>query len=813
MFRKKNDNQADGLSLTPDAEVTIVGWRRMESELQAPASRRLNLAVILSLVATLAWTVLSGGGSASAWGSAVIGALAWAAVIRFMLIDIRWLQFWPIWLAIGFAAPLYAGSGETGRAIGLGVSLLFLVLRRYRPFHHIGSRRRAFAFASGFLILILLALVDPPAVTEESTGAMRLGAAFAWISLWSLRFFWFLVLVRLFFGMRLHFLRLRPKLAVSGLFIALVPALLVIAMAIISSYGVLGGGRATTGRQILLEWSQRMEAGDTDFAGDGEGFVWRREKGAVVAGPATPDWMNIFAAAIDAAGPVSATFASADTVTAVTLRTASFPADTTAYFVIGGEVWLMQLRGSDSPDIEVRGLPIDEDDMTRMAHLLRADVGLFSSANFNFGNSRGDVPELNLDLRGRYTEAVPDSVSVPFLQRPLGFGGSMVEVLRLVDGRFEPGTVLLHLSVCPDDLAREFLRGDVNEFNNVVLVGLAVVAGLFLAVVALALFFGVRITNGITSAVQGLQRATRRLAAGDLSVYIDIPNEDELGDLALSFNDMTAAIQRGREEAVERERLERELSTAREIQQHLLPHDFPEVPGFEVTGVSVPSLQVGGDYFDFLDQGNGRTGVAIGDVSGKGMPAALLMANLQASLQGQVIHPNSVSDIVSCVNDLLVHSTDTHMFATFFYGVIDRGAATFTCTNAGHNPPLLVRADGQVEQLGVGGLLLGMLPGRSYEQQTVDLDPGDVLVLYTDGITEAVGPDLIGEGDSGERALEDEIDADSMFGEERLLDVVRAGAGLSAVALRESILRAVNDFTAGVAQSDDITLVVIRRLP
>jgi len=788
MFRKKNDDHADGLSLTPDAEVTIVGWRRMESELLAPASRRLNLAVILSLAAALTWTILSGGGSASAWGSALAGAVAWAAVIRFMLIDIRWLQFWPVWLAIGFAAPLYAGSGETGRAIGLGMSLLFLVLRRYRPFHHIGSRRRAFAFAAGFLILILLALVDPPTVTEESSGAMRLGVAFAGIALWSLRFFWLLVLVRLFFGMRLHFLRLRPKLAVSGLFIALVPALLVIAMAIISSYGVLGGGRATTGRQILMEWSQRMEAGDMDFAGDGEGFVWRREKGAVVAGPATPDWMNVFAAAIDAA-------------------------DTTAYFVVGGEVWLMRLRGSDSPDIEVRGLPIGEDDLTRMAHLLRADVGLFSSTNFNFGNSGGDVPELNLDLRGRYTEAVPDSVSVPFLQRPLGFGGSMVEVLRLVDGRFEPGAVLLHLSVCPDDLAREFLRGDVNEFNNVVLVGLAVVAGLFLAVVALALFFGVRITNGITSAVQGLQRATRRLAAGDLSVYIDIPNEDELGDLALSFNDMTAAIQRGREEAVERERLERELSTAREIQQRLLPNDFPEVPGFEVTGVSVPSLQVGGDYFDFLDQGNGRIGVAIGDVSGKGMPAALLMANLQASLQGQVIHPNSVSDVVSCVNDLLVRSTDTHMFATFFYGVIDRGAATFTCTNAGHNPPLLVRADGMVEQLGVGGLLLGMLPGRSYEQQTVDLDPGDVLVLYTDGITEAVGPDLIGEGSSGERALEDEIDADSMFGEERLLDVVRAGAGLSAVALRESILRAVNDFTAGVAQSDDITLVVIRRLP
>jgi len=323
--------------------------------------------------------------------------------------------------------------------------------------------------------------------------------------------------------------------------------------------------------------------------------------------------------------------------------------------------------------------------------------------------------------------------------------------------------------------------------------------------VAAALFFGVRITNGITAAVGDLHKGAHQLAAGDFDTHIDIPNEDELGDLALAFNDMTAAIRRGRDEAVARERLEREMATARDIQQRLLPHETPVLAGFEVTGVSVPSLQVGGDYFDFLDQGDQRLGVAVGDVSGKGMPAALLMANLQASLQGQVIHPSTVAEVVGRVNDLLVRSTDPHMFATFFYGVLDRRTASFTCTNAGHNPPLLLRADGGVEHLESGGLLLGMLPEIGYRQQTAILDPGDVLLLYTDGITEAMGPAADIE--------DDDIDPEAMFGDERLLEVARANAHRPAVEQREAILRAVNDFTAGVPQSDDITLVILRRQP
>ncbi len=281
------------------------------------------------------------------------------------------------------------------------------------------------------------------------------------------------------------------------------------------------------------------------------------------------------------------------------------------------------------------------------------------------------------------------------------------------------------------------------------------------------------------TAVHTLHRGTKALTAGQLDTVIDIPNEDELGDLAQSFNEMTKAIRQGREDALANERLTRELETARGIQERLLPAGEPELAGFEVTGASIPSREIGGDYFDFLIQGEDNLGVAIGDVSGKGMPAALLMSNLQASLHGQVLHPSTVAEVVGRVNDLIVLSTDPHMFATFFYGLLDVRRATLTCTNAGHNPPLLLRADGSLDELTTGGLLLGMLGEQAYKQDTVQLAPGEVIVLYTDGITEAVGPSA------------EEDDPEAMFGEEALAEVVRRSAHLPAVGIKDAILDAV----------------------
>ncbi len=791
MTRKKNDAPAQGLAFRSGAEDTIIGWRRSEHPAKRIAWLRLLFAVGSALVAGGLAIGIVGLGPAGAWTVALFAGVAWWGAARFLLMDVSWRRFWIVWLILGAAAPVYLGPGPGGRALGLGMAVLFLLMRRFRALQPLGSRRRAGAFLMGCCILIVLAIAGGPVVSEGAGRFARVGAALAWLALWSLRVFWAFSLVHLFLGMRLHFLRLRPKLAVSGLFVALLPLLMAVAFVLLAGYGVQGGGRAGTGRLILQEWARDLDARTLDpAAADSTFFRWERGSGRETEG-ATPAWLDGFIAALDAAA-------------ADTLASRHFPADTTAYFILGDRLWLLRLRGAGSARAEVAGMSLDRARLDRLAGLVRADVGLYSAGGMEFGADEG-ATDVDLDLHGRFGEAPPDTGKVSFWRRKLGFGGSLVPVIHLDGGRFRHTGVLLHLSISPAELSAEFLSGEANEFNRVVLAALAVVAGLFLAVVAAALFFGVRITNGITAAVGDLHKGAHQLAAGDFDTHIDIPNEDELGDLALAFNDMTAAIRRGRDEAVARERLEREMATARDIQQRLLPHETPVLAGFEVTGVSVPSLQVGGDYFDFLDQGDQRLGVAVGDVSGKGMPAALLMANLQASLQGQVIHPSTVAEVVGRVNDLLVRSTDPHMFATFFYGVLDRRTASFTCTNAGHNPPLLLRADGGVEHLESGGLLLGMLPEIGYRQQTAILDPGDVLLLYTDGITEAMGPAADIE--------DDDIDPEAMFGDERLLEVARANAHRPAVEQREAILRAVNDFTAGVPQSDDITLVILRRQP
>ena len=174
------------------------------------------------------------------------------------------------------------------------------------------------------------------------------------------------------------------------------------------------------------------------------------------------------------------------------------------------------------------------------------------------------------------------------------------------------------------------------------------------------------------------------------------------------------------------------------------------------------------------------------------------MANLQAGLHGQAVGPSEIASVISRMNDLLVRSTDINMFASFFYGVLDRNLSTFTSTNAGHNPPLHFQGNGDYKKLTANGLIIGFLPNQKYKQHTSKIDPGDVLVLYTDGITEAV------------RDVSD-ADKDKYFEEERLVDVIKKNLDKSARDIQSAILKAISDFTAGAPQNDDITLVVIKR--
>jgi len=615
--------------------------------------------------------------------------------------------------------------------------------------------------------------------------------------------------------MRLHFLRLRPKLAVSAVLIGFVPLILILVLGLMVFYTGLGGARAMRANNLLEGWRQMADQGaDLSGAPFDTTFVWSAAVGSQdefrdrysqlsITVPA-PDWTANLAGALAEDLRVNREVAKVDS-----LVTAWASNDTTSWFLVDQNIWLMQWQGLDSEEPQVRAWLLGQKPLERLSDFLKAGLelsavgvnredGNFEITTGNDESEGGAGADLRRGFPGRKASYRDVSDDPAYWDKFRYFGGTLFGVTSFRNDRLNAASVFINLRVRWYDLRTEFVEGEDNV-NLAVVISRAVVAGLFLILEVFALFFGIRITEGFVHAVHRLDRGTKALADGDLDTVIEIPNEDELGDLADSFNEMTKAIRQGREDALANERLTRELETAREIQERLLPTSEPQLSGFEVTGASIPSRQIGGDYFDFLVQDQGRIGVAIGDVSGKGMPAALLMSNLQASLQGQVIHPSSVAEVVTRVNNLIVGSTDPHMFATFFYGLLDTENGTFTSTNAGHNPPLVLRADGQMDLLKSGGLLLGMVDGVVYKQEHTELAPGEIIVMYTDGITEAVGPSA------------EEDDPEAMFGEDALEEVVRRNSHLPAVGIKEAILDAVSQHTQGVAQSDDITLVVIRR--
>jgi phosphoserine phosphatase RsbU/P len=268
-----------------------------------------------------------------------------------------------------------------------------------------------------------------------------------------------------------------------------------------------------------------------------------------------------------------------------------------------------------------------------------------------------------------------------------------------------------------------------------------------------------------------------------------------LGQLALTAIESA----RGAEARVEKERLEEEFRLARSIQERLLPQRLPAMVEAPVAALNLASRYVAGDYYEALSLDADRILLAVADVSGKGLPASLLAANLQACLHvlagSLATGAVDLSTATARVNRVIHRNTEVTTFITFFWGIYDRRDGSFRYVNAGHNPPLLIRASGEVEQLEAGGLLLGVLPNVTYEQGTATLQPGDLAALYTDGITEAWSP----------------VDQDDEFGEERLLATLREHRHEAPDAVLAAIRAAVQRHTAGSPLDDDLTLVVIKR--
>jgi sigma-B regulation protein RsbU (phosphoserine phosphatase) len=265
--------------------------------------------------------------------------------------------------------------------------------------------------------------------------------------------------------------------------------------------------------------------------------------------------------------------------------------------------------------------------------------------------------------------------------------------------------------------------------------------------------------------------------------------------LALENVDLMRKIS---DEVAQRERLNREVEIAREVQERLFPQKLPAIEGLDYSGYCRPALAVGGDYYDFLALPQGHLGVAIGDVSGKGIAAALMMASLQASLRGEATRaPENLAAAVANVNRLVYEASAENRYATFFYGQYDPVTREFNYVNAGHNPPMLFHcANGQwlVTRLEAGGTVVGLLESYPYEQGSVAVAPGDLLVAFTDGISEAMNQ------------------ADEEWGEEQLIACVERCRGMNAKEVVQRVFQEADAFVSGAKQHDDMTLVVLHAL-
>ena len=327
---------------------------------------------------------------------------------------------------------------------------------------------------------------------------------------------------------------------------------------------------------------------------------------------------------------------------------------------------------------------------------------------------------------------------------------------------------------------------------------LLVLAVLFAIVQGSALVMGGALARSITYAVHELFVGTERVREGDFTHRIRVYSEDQLGDLADSFNRMSGSIEHLLHVQREKQRLDDELRIAREIQKSLLPIQPPVMPGLALADLCEPAREVGGDYYDFFELGPGRLGVLVADVSGKGTSAALYMAELKGLMLALSRTETSPRRLLTAVNHLLAAHLDNRSFVTAVYAVVDLQEMTLTFSRAGHTP-IMVVSRGREEVLLPGGMVLGLrIPGASerfeklLEEYTRPLTPGDVIVLYTDGITEAM--DFEG----------------NLFGEEALARVLRASHTQDPAAIRERVIRDVRAFVGDAEPHDDMTMVVIK---
>jgi sigma-B regulation protein RsbU (phosphoserine phosphatase) len=339
--------------------------------------------------------------------------------------------------------------------------------------------------------------------------------------------------------------------------------------------------------------------------------------------------------------------------------------------------------------------------------------------------------------------------------------------------------------------------GTLGPFAGVLGIVMGIIAAMFLIVEIAAVIASIQLSRTLTSTVHDLYTGTKKVESGDFSHRIPVRAKDQLSELASSFNGMTERIEQLIVEVKDKEKLESELEIARQVQAQLFPKEVPKLASLELAGVCNPARVVSGDYYDFIPIASRGAAVVVGDISGKGISAALLMASVQASLHAQLAMDSdtdvSPATLVTRLNRQLYANTPPEKYATFYCAVYDDRNNRLSYTNAGHLAPILIR-NGQAIRLESNGTVVGIFPEYPFEQATIDLQSGDLLAIFTDGITES------------EDAREEQ------YGDDRLIALLTQNTTKPLNEIIQLVMDTIGSWAHDPAMRDDITMLLARKL-
>ena len=423
------------------------------------------------------------------------------------------------------------------------------------------------------------------------------------------------------------------------------------------------------------------------------------------------------------------------------------------------------------------------------------------------GNTGSEIPvRINTQRFGTAQQVGTRARPVPKAVNPFDKLITGIVDLDVVDldqkpGQPEQAQVIASFSTRPSLLNRR-LFSPLGDLGGAAATALLIVGAVFLVIELVSLVTGIVLTRTITTAVNSLYSATQHVQDGDLTYRVRIPHRDQLAALGESFNSMMQSVSTLIEEQRKRQKLENELSIAHEVQQQLFPRTLPNLKGIEIEAICRPARVVSGDYYDFIRISPTRLAIAVADISGKGISAALLMANVQAALRSDVLryrngqpgtHQEQIdtAEIVSHLNLHLFRNTSDERYATVFFGVYDAETRQLHYTNAGHLPPIYICGD-KIRRLETGGMVVGLFNDVPFQQGAVEIEHGGMLVAYSDGLIEP-------ENVYGEE-----------FGTTRLVDVATRNREASSHVIAEAMMHAAEEWSGSPEQADDMTVIVMR---